>query len=127
MNRILFTMLAMLALAGGLARAQDDDPTGPQPKLPTEQLTIISDDGKSHVFNVEIASTMQQQMTGLMFRRKHGALLPERQFQPGAGHRHPGIAGRNHPDTEYQRRRQGDCQADTRGLSERVSGRGAAW
>ena len=68
MNRVIFATLAMLALAGGLARAQDDDPTGPQAKLPTEQLTIISDDGKSHVFNVEIASTMPQQMTGLMFR-----------------------------------------------------------
>ncbi len=68
MNRIVVTMLAMLALAAGLARAQDDDPTGPQPKLPTEKLTIISDDGKSHVFTVEVASTLQQQMTGLMFR-----------------------------------------------------------
>jgi len=68
MNRMIFAALAMLALAGGQVLAQDDDPTGPQPKLPTEQLTIISDDGKSHVFTVEIASTMQQQMTGLMFR-----------------------------------------------------------
>jgi len=65
---MVFAALAVLALAGGLARADDDDPTGPQPKLPTEQLTIISDDGKSHVFNVELALTQQQQDTGLMFR-----------------------------------------------------------
>jgi uncharacterized membrane protein (UPF0127 family) len=65
---MILAAVAMLALAGGLARADADDPTGPQPKLPTEQLTIISDDGKSHVFNVELATTNQQQMTGLMFR-----------------------------------------------------------
>jgi uncharacterized membrane protein (UPF0127 family) len=68
MRRIVFAAVAVLALAGGLARADDDDPTGPQPKLPTEQLTIVSDDGKSHVFNVELAITEQQQDTGLMFR-----------------------------------------------------------
>jgi uncharacterized membrane protein (UPF0127 family) len=68
MNRMIFAALAMLVLAGGQVLAQEADPTGPQPKLPTEQLTIISDDGKSHVFNVEIASTLRQQMTGLMFR-----------------------------------------------------------
>ena len=68
MRRMILAAAAMLALAGGLARADAGDPTGPQPKLPTEQLTIISDDGKSHVFNVELAITNQQQMTGLMFR-----------------------------------------------------------
>jgi len=68
MRRSILAAVAMLALAGGLARADDDDPSGPQPKLPTEMLTIISDDGKSHVFDVEVASTYQQQMTGLMFR-----------------------------------------------------------
>ena len=62
---VLGTMAAALALAG-VARA--DDPTGPQPILPTEALTIISDDGKSHAFTVEVAVTEQQQDTGLMFR-----------------------------------------------------------
>ena len=60
-------MAAVLMLAGA-ARAQNDDPTGPQPKLATESLTIISDDGKSHVFKVEVAKSEQQQDTGLMFR-----------------------------------------------------------
>jgi uncharacterized membrane protein (UPF0127 family) len=62
--------LAMVALVGGMASAQPvtDDPTGPQPKLPTEKLTIIGDDGKSHVFTVELAITEQEQDTGLMFR-----------------------------------------------------------
>ena len=66
MRRMIFLGAALLALAGGLARA--DDATGPQPKLPTEQLTITSDDGKQHVFTVEVAVTEQQQDTGLMFR-----------------------------------------------------------
>jgi uncharacterized membrane protein (UPF0127 family) len=60
--------LAAALMLGGLAHAQNDDPTGPQAKLPTETLTIISDDGKSHVFTVELAATTQQQDTGLMFR-----------------------------------------------------------
>jgi uncharacterized membrane protein (UPF0127 family) len=62
--------LAMVALVGGMASAQPvtDDPTVPQPKLPTEKLTIIGDDGKSHVFTVELAITEQEQDTGLMFR-----------------------------------------------------------
>jgi uncharacterized membrane protein (UPF0127 family) len=51
-----------------IAHADPGDPTGPQPKLPTEQLTIIGADGKSHVFNVELPVTQQQQDTGEMFR-----------------------------------------------------------
>jgi uncharacterized membrane protein (UPF0127 family) len=58
----------LAALGTNLAHADNDDPTGPQPKLPTEQLTIIGDDGKPHVFTVELAVTTQQQDTGLMFR-----------------------------------------------------------
>jgi len=65
---MIFTALAVLGLASGLARADDDNPTGPQPKLAAEPLTIISDDGKQHVFTVEVAVTQQQQDTGLMFR-----------------------------------------------------------
>jgi uncharacterized membrane protein (UPF0127 family) len=61
----LFAALACLPL---IAHADPGDPTGPQPKLPTEQLTIIGDDGKSHVFNVELPVTQQQQDTGEMFR-----------------------------------------------------------
>lgn len=69
MRRMILTAAALLALGGGMARADSDNPTGPQPKLPTEKLTIISDDGKSHVFTVEVATTEQQQDTGLMFRK----------------------------------------------------------
>lgn len=57
-----------LGVAANMARADNDNPTGAQPKLPTESLSIIGDDGKSHVFTVEVATTTQQQDTGLMFR-----------------------------------------------------------
>jgi uncharacterized membrane protein (UPF0127 family) len=60
--------LAAALVVAGAAHAQNEDPTGPQPKLPTESLIIVSDDGKSHVFTVEVAETEQQQDTGLMFR-----------------------------------------------------------
>ncbi|MDE8349300.1 MAG: DUF192 domain-containing protein [Acidocella sp.] len=68
MRMKLVLLTAALVMVTSVARADSNDPTGPQPKLPTEQLTIISDDGKSHVFNVEVASTTAQQDTGLMFR-----------------------------------------------------------
>jgi uncharacterized membrane protein (UPF0127 family) len=63
--------LAAALLLAPIAPAQADpgDPTGPQPKLPTEQLTIIGDDGKPHVFTVELPVTQQQQDTGEMFRK----------------------------------------------------------
>ncbi|WP_424139068.1 DUF192 domain-containing protein [Roseomonas chloroacetimidivorans] len=66
MNRRL--LLGLLALAPATALAQD----GPQPKLPTEPLTIITRDGKRHEFQVEMALEPQQQMTGLMFRPSVG-------------------------------------------------------
>ncbi len=68
MRMRLALLAAVLVMVTAIAHAESDDPTGPQPKLPTEQLTIISSDGKSHVFNVEVAVTTQQQDTGLMFR-----------------------------------------------------------
>jgi uncharacterized membrane protein (UPF0127 family) len=67
MNIAKLTGLILLCTAG-LAAAQTDDPTGPQPKLPTEPLTIIADNGKAQKFTVELAATTQEQDTGLMFR-----------------------------------------------------------
>ncbi|MDD2795557.1 DUF192 domain-containing protein [Acidocella sp.] len=67
MKILAFTMAAVL-LAAGAAHAQSDDPTGPQPKLPTESLTIAGADGQRHVFTVELPVTQQQQDTGEMFR-----------------------------------------------------------
>jgi uncharacterized membrane protein (UPF0127 family) len=61
--------LAILIMTAGAAYADPGDPTGPQAKLPTEQLTIVDDNGKSHLFNVELPVTEQEQMTGEMFRK----------------------------------------------------------
>ncbi len=61
--KYLFVALLMMS---GVARA--DEPTKAQPKLPTETLSIISDDGKTHVFTVELPVTQQEQDTGEMFR-----------------------------------------------------------
>jgi uncharacterized protein len=52
------------ALASGVALAQ----TGPQPELPKEKLVIVTRDGKTHEFNVEMALTADQQTVGLMNR-----------------------------------------------------------
>jgi len=61
-------LLAVLLMISGVARA--DEPTKAQPKLPTETLSIVSDDGKTHVFTVELPVTEQEQETGEMFRSK---------------------------------------------------------
>jgi uncharacterized membrane protein (UPF0127 family) len=67
--RIFVPVLAASLALGGVALAQvNDDPTGPQPKLQTEQLSIKGDDGKTYNFTVEVASTAQEQAYGLMFR-----------------------------------------------------------
>ena len=58
------TAAAALLLPVLRARAQ----TGPQPELPKEKLVIVTHDGKAHVFNVEMALTLDQQTVGLMNR-----------------------------------------------------------
>ncbi|MBI0535102.1 DUF192 domain-containing protein [Roseomonas sp. KE2513] len=58
------SLLGLLALPPVAALAQD----GPQPKLPTEPLVIVTRDGKRHEFQVEMALDPQQQTVGLMFR-----------------------------------------------------------
>jgi len=66
--RLWIPAVAGFLLVAGLAAAQDDDPTGPQPKLPTESLSIVSDSGKTYNFTVELPVTELQQDTGEMFR-----------------------------------------------------------
>lgn len=57
-------LMLLAARAPTLAWAQ----TGPQPRLPTEKLVIVTRDGRRHDFTVEMALAPEQQMTGLMFR-----------------------------------------------------------
>jgi len=63
-RRRLLALAGLSPLAISAVRAQ----TGPQPELPREKLTIVTRDGKTHEFNVEMALTSEQQMVGLMFR-----------------------------------------------------------
>ena len=58
------SLLGLLALSPAAALAQD----GPQPKLPTEPLVIVTRDGKRHEFQVEMALDPQQQTVRLMLR-----------------------------------------------------------
>ena len=64
-RRMLLTILALAPLA---ARAQEPNITKAQPELPKEKLVIITRDGVRHDFNVEMATTTDQQTVGLMFR-----------------------------------------------------------
>ena len=62
------SLLALLVLLLVAAEAQFHEATAPQPTLPTEKLVIVSRDGTSHDFQVEMALSQDQQMTGEMFR-----------------------------------------------------------
>ncbi len=44
------------------------EPTAAQPRLPTQKLTIVSVSGARHEFEVEVATTPEQQEVGEMFR-----------------------------------------------------------
>ncbi|MGE4483068.1 DUF192 domain-containing protein [Acidocella sp.] len=61
-------MAGLLVASQALAQPVNDDPTGPQPKLPTEQLTIKTASGDMYHFTVELPTTQQEQTTGEMFR-----------------------------------------------------------
>lgn len=62
-RRLLLALPALIALSTA-ASAQD----GPQPRLPTEKLVIVTRDGTRHDFTVEMALSPEQQTVGLMFR-----------------------------------------------------------
>ena len=64
-RRMLSLLFVAFALGFTVARAQ----TAPQPELPKEKLVIVTRDGQEHVFNVEMALSPDQEVTGLMFRR----------------------------------------------------------
>ncbi len=87
MKRFGLAILASMALAGAAcAQTVNDDPTGPQPTLPTQPLSITSDNGTVYHFTVELAETPQQQATGLMWRKSlaadAGMLFPQQPPAP---------------------------------------------
>ena len=61
-----FLLIALAPALWFVARAQE--PTAAQPKLPTERISIVTGDGKTHPFTVELALTSKQQEIGEMFR-----------------------------------------------------------
>jgi uncharacterized membrane protein (UPF0127 family) len=67
-RRHLLALLPAAALASQAVRFPALAQTGPQPRLPTEKLVIVTRNGTRHDFNVEMALSGEQQMTGLMFR-----------------------------------------------------------
>ncbi|WP_428485884.1 DUF192 domain-containing protein [Rhodopila sp.] len=67
MNRR-FVLALLVALPTAVALGQEPDPNGPQPELPKEKLVIVTQDGVSHPFKVEMATTQEQQTVGEMFR-----------------------------------------------------------
>jgi uncharacterized membrane protein (UPF0127 family) len=69
MNRrhLLAGLTAVIALAAARP-AVAVDATRAQPELRREKLVIITHDGVRHDFNVEVATTLDQQEVGLMWR-----------------------------------------------------------
>jgi len=63
----LVALFFVLAPLTAWAQAEADI-TKAQPELPKQKITITTHDGKTHVFNVEMATTSEQQTVGLMFR-----------------------------------------------------------
>jgi uncharacterized membrane protein (UPF0127 family) len=57
-------LVACMALLAQAAQAQD----GPQPRLPTVEITA-----GMHVIQAEVAQSAAQQMVGMMFRKEMGA------------------------------------------------------
>ncbi len=71
-------LLALLAGTAALAPLLGRAQSGPQPELPKEKLVIVTHDGKQHVFNVEMALSEDQRVTGLMvngYDIAHGGYL----------------------------------------------------
>ena len=65
MNR---RILLALLLAAPITAFAETDPQRPQPVLAKQRLTIVTKDGQRHAFDVEVARTPEQQITGLMYR-----------------------------------------------------------
>ncbi|NMM46189.1 DUF192 domain-containing protein [Rhodospirillaceae bacterium KN72] len=74
MKRALLTVFICVFCLTGLARAQSEGQD-----LPTEPLTIVTQDGAEHVFEVEVATSPEERQVGLMYRNElapdHGMIF----------------------------------------------------
>ena len=69
MRRMLRVLLTALLLSQGVTLAGwAVDATKAQPELAKEPLVVITHDGQRHAFQVEMATSMDQQEVGLMWR-----------------------------------------------------------
>ena len=77
MTRQLLIVIAALATLGAACEprpeARDNGDSGLDASFESEQLVVVSDDGRQHRFDVYIAADYEQQRRGLMFVRD----LPE--------------------------------------------------
>ncbi len=64
----MFRRVFLAGIAAVPSFAVAAEPTGPQPELAKEKLVIVTRDGVRHVFQVEMARTIDQQTVGEMFR-----------------------------------------------------------
>jgi hypothetical protein len=69
-RRLLALLLAAVWLAGPAAAPAQTPEGEPQPTLPIEDLWIETERGARYHFAVEMATTRQQQATGMMFREE---------------------------------------------------------
>ena len=81
MRRILGVLVLLLLPV--LAWAQ------PQPTLPQSALAVVTADGKTHRFTVELATTGEQMARGMMFRR---TMAPDAGMLFDYGRSTPGVA-----------------------------------
>jgi uncharacterized membrane protein (UPF0127 family) len=69
-RHLLAVLTAPVLAAPLLSGAQGyEEPTKAQPELPKEKLVIVTQDGRRLDFSVEMALSLEQQTTGLMFRK----------------------------------------------------------
>jgi uncharacterized membrane protein (UPF0127 family) len=77
---IAFIVLGLLLFVGPMMPREQLPPAGGVEKEgPAQPLSIVTADGRTHAFNVEIAATDSQKERGLMFRKQmaedHGMLF----------------------------------------------------
>ena len=67
-RRLVLALLLAAPIATRLSALAATAAKAPQPELPKETLTITGPAGTAHVFQVEMARTEAEQITGLMYR-----------------------------------------------------------
>ena len=76
---VLFVVVWFYMSVTSVAHAEDQPAGGAHELMPTMPISIVSETGQRHAFQVELAATPAQQRRGLMFRKSldggHGMLF----------------------------------------------------